>query len=173
MGNQGAKKRKQQNEKEIMRLQIAILSVNVVYIIYRYWYHGDTFTLSNYFLYAATVILTGIPYLLISTMAKVTNNAEGELIDGGADLSAKGLVEYYFDSIYISLLVLLLGLLSDKAFLILLVIPGFAGYQIWVKFLGPWFFSGDNKETEYVESKSKRQEKMEKRRDQNKVRYVR
>ncbi|EFA79061.1 transmembrane protein [Heterostelium album PN500] len=170
MGNQGAKRRKQQNESEIFKLRVAILSVNVIYYLYRVYYHGDSFGGWNWFLWIVSLLLVGIAYFLISLMAKPTFQ-DGELIDGGADLSMKGLVEYYFDTIYICLIILILGLFSDKAFLIMLIIPVFAFYQLWVKFLGPWFFQQPSEDTNQMETKSKRREKMEKK--ANKIKYSR
>eukprot|EP01133_Synstelium_polycarpum_P009803 gene9803-11452_t len=149
MGNQGAKKRLQQNEKELTNLKIGLGAINAIYALYRVWYHGDTFGRWNWVLWIIVLIL------------------QGELLDGGSDLSMKGLCEYYFDIIYITGIVQILGLFSDKAFLIMLVIPGFASYQLWVQFLGPWFFAPAEQRVVDDERKSNRREKMEKK--QNKV----
>ncbi len=47
------------------------------------------------------------------------------------DLTDKGLVEYMRDTVYFCWIVLLVALASDWAYLLLLVLPGFAAYKLF------------------------------------------
>ncbi|EGG16177.1 transmembrane protein [Cavenderia fasciculata] len=174
MAGSGAKKRKQQNEGEIKKLVIALASINALYFIYRVWYHSDSFTFGNWVLWFIVMAMEGVALYLIKLMAQPTYNEQGELIDGGSDLSMKGLCEYYFDTIYICLIVQLLGLISDKFFYFILVIPAAIAYFGWSK-IAPFIFPPKEADKEMTATEQaalkKKQEKQE--RKQNKVKFVR
>ncbi|KAF2073263.1 hypothetical protein CYY_005425 [Polysphondylium violaceum] len=172
MSNQGAKKRKQKNDEIIKRLQILLASSNLLYILYRIIYHSDSFGGWKWFTFILMCILNGVSYFLLSAMTRVSYNQSGELIDGGSELSG-GFCEYYFDIIYICSGVQILGLLSDKFLWILLIIPGFATYKIWTSFIAPWIFAAPEEQPVEDEKARKKREKLEKKQEKPKVRYVR
>eukprot|EP00963_Diacronema_lutheri_P007365 scaffold649_cov347-Pavlova_lutheri.AAC.4 len=60
-------------------------------------------------------------------MAKPTYGPNGDLVDGGADLSLGGTLEYLHDVLYITVFVHAATIVSDWFWLAYLIIPGYAG----------------------------------------------
>ncbi|KYQ96688.1 transmembrane protein [Tieghemostelium lacteum] len=170
MANSGAKKRKIQNDKEMLKLRVILLVSNLLYIVYRMVIHKDSFGGWNWFSFITMALLNLLAYKLISASAAPTFSAEGELIDGGNDLSA-GLNEYYFDIVYICVITQVIGLFTDKALLLLLTIPGFAFYKLWDMVIKPWIFTPDSTPQVEDEKTKKKREKDE--RKAKKIKYIR
>ncbi|MCO5558395.1 hypothetical protein L7F22_011976 [Adiantum nelumboides] len=93
-------------------------------------------------------------------MAKASYDESGELIDGGFDMSGEGLVSYLHDVLYITVFVQISSILSDKLWLVYLVIPIFALYKLWQLVLYPYIFQSSSEDTEDAKARKKR-EKME------------
>jgi hypothetical protein len=83
-------------------------------------------------LHAFTLGVYGGSYFLITTLAKPTYEGE-ELVDGGADLSAGGPCECFFDLIYITAAAQLLGLITSYANYLLLADIAVAAYAVYAK----------------------------------------
>ncbi|CAH9109745.1 unnamed protein product [Cuscuta europaea] len=122
MVNQGAKKRKEENIRHMRTLHHTILFCNVVYLLVRFgifysslsWMHGGglVFTSIAYFL----------PYQQLTAMAKPSYGSDGELLDGGYDMSTGGVCGYLHDVIYITCFVQLASILSGKFWYTYLVV---------------------------------------------------
>ncbi|KAK5584254.1 hypothetical protein RB653_005862 [Dictyostelium firmibasis] len=172
MANSGAKKRKTQNEKELLKIRLIMAATTIPYILYRVVYQSETFGGWLWFAYLSINALNLFAYYIITSMCKLTYDNNGELIDGGADLNQGGMTEYYFDIVYVCSIIQGLGLISDKCLYLVLVIPIFAVFKIWKTFIGP-FLASRNQQQQPQEEKSKRREKMEKKQDKQKVKFVR
>ncbi|CAH9072276.1 unnamed protein product [Cuscuta europaea] len=159
MANQGGKKRKEENIRHMRTLHHTILFCNVVYLLVRFgifysslsWMHGVglLFTSIAYFL----------PYQQLTTMAKPSYGSDGELLDGGYDMSTGGVCGYLHDVIYITCFVQLASILSGKFWYTYLVIPGFAVYKSSGFLKG--FLSSGSENAEEDEKTQKKREKME------------
>lgn len=99
-------------------------------------------------------------YDQLAGMAKATYDDSGELIDGGFDMNGGGLCSYLHDVLYITIFVQLASIISDKFWLVYLVIPIFALYKLWQLVLYPFFFQSSVEDVEDEKAKRKR-EKME------------
>ncbi|RAL37310.1 unnamed protein product [Cuscuta campestris] len=160
MANQGAKKRKEENTRHMRTLHRLILICNVLYLLVRFgifysslsWMHwvGLVFTSAAYFL----------PYQQLAAMAKPSYGDDGDLIDGGYDMSTGGVCGYLHDVIYITCFVQLTSILSDKFWYTYLVIPGFAVYKSSGFLKG--LLSNGSENAEEDEKTRKKREKMEK-----------
>ncbi|GAQ87967.1 hypothetical protein KFL_003900070 [Klebsormidium nitens] len=160
MANQGAKKRKEENERRIRLLQQLIGGANVAFILVRLvafysstsWKIWLAFALSSFAYYYC--------YQAIAYAAAPTFDERGELMDGGSDLSIGGLLGYYHDIIYVLAFVQIGSILSDKFWYFMLVIPAFALYKAWTGIIYPYFLAPS---PEYVEDEKtrKKREKLE------------
>ena len=102
-----------------------------------------------------------VPYLQLASMAKPAYADDGELLDGGFDMSTGGICGYLHDVIYITAFVQLTSIISEKFWYIYLVIPGFAAYKLFDVFKG--FLPNGSQEGEEDEKTRKKREKMERR----------
>ncbi|KAI3446696.1 hypothetical protein Pfo_003361 [Paulownia fortunei] len=157
MANQGAKKRKEENARHMKTLLRIIIASNVIYLVIRIGVFYSSFTWKHWAGLILTSVAYVIPYQQLAAMAKPTYTEDGDLLDGGFDMSTGGICGYLHDVIYITCFVQLSSIISEKFWYIYLVIPGFAAYQLFglVKGFLPLGSEGLRK--------MKRQERREKR----------
>ncbi|KAL9427009.1 hypothetical protein AB3S75_033735 [Citrus x aurantiifolia] len=106
------------------------------------------------------IIACNVIYFVLSAMAKPTYTDDGELIDGGFDMSTGGICGYLHDVIYITSFVQVMSILSEKFWYTYLVIPAFGAYQSF-GFIKGFLPQGSEGDTEDEKTRKKR-EKMEK-----------
>ncbi|KMT05582.1 hypothetical protein BVRB_7g168250 [Beta vulgaris subsp. vulgaris] len=160
MANQGAKKRKEENARHMSKLLRLIIGCNVVYILVRMIIYHSSFTWKHWVGLVLTSLAYAAPYKQLASMAKPTYTDDGELIDGGFDMSTTGVCGYLHDIIYITSFVQLASLISDKFWYTYLAIPAYAVYQASGFIKG--FLSSDSEGMEEDEKTRKKREKMEK-----------
>ncbi|RWW13789.1 hypothetical protein BHE74_00034966 [Ensete ventricosum] len=114
MANQGAKKRKEENKKHMTNLRRLIIASNVIYILVRMLIFHSTFTWKHWVGLLVTSTAYGLPYKQLDSMAKPTYSDDGELLDGGYDMSTGGICGYLHDLIYITSFVQITSILSGK-----------------------------------------------------------
>lgn len=90
MANQGAKKRKDENKRHITMLLRLIIICNAVYILVRVLILHSSFTWKHVLGLLATSAAYGFPYLQLSNMAQPSYDENGDLFDGGFDMSTGG-----------------------------------------------------------------------------------
>ncbi|KAK6127003.1 hypothetical protein DH2020_039252 [Rehmannia glutinosa] len=161
MANQGAKKRKEENARHMKTLLRIILASNVIYLVIRIGVFYSSFTWKHWAGLILTSLAYVIPYQQLAAMAKPAYTDDGELLDGGFDMSTGGICGYLHDVIYITCFVQLSSIISEKFWYIYLVIPGFAAYQLFGLVRG--FMSQGSEGGEEDEKTRKKREKMEKR----------
>ncbi|KAL6539658.1 hypothetical protein OROHE_011429 [Orobanche hederae] len=161
MANQGAKKRKEENARHMRFLIRLIIASNVIYLVIRSGVFYSSFTWKHLAGLILTSIAYIIPYQQLAAMAKPAYNDEGDLIDGGFDMSTGGICGYLHDVIYITCFVQLSSIISEKFWYIYLVIPGFAAYQLFGLVKG--FLAHSSEGAAEDEKTRKKREKMEKR----------
>ncbi|XP_057534690.1 uncharacterized protein LOC130813027 [Amaranthus tricolor] len=159
MANQGAKKRKEENARHMSKLLRIIIGCNVAYILVRMIFYHSSFTWKHWIGLILTSLAYAIPYKQLASMAKPSYADDGELIDGGFDMSTGGVCGYLHDIIYITSFVQIASLISDKFWYTYLVIPGFAAYKASGFIKG--FLSHDSEGMEEDEKTRKKREKME------------
>ncbi|XP_051143394.1 uncharacterized protein LOC127259818 [Andrographis paniculata] len=160
MANQGAKKRKEENARHMKNLLRLIIASNVIYLVIRIGFFYSSFTWKHWMGLILTTAAYVIPYQQLAAMAKPSYTDGGELLDGGFDMSTGGICGYLHDVIYITCFVQLSSILSEKFWLVYLVIPGFAAYQLFGFIKG--FLSHGSEGAEEDEKTRKKREKMEK-----------
>ncbi|XP_058113955.1 uncharacterized protein LOC131256887 isoform X2 [Magnolia sinica] len=160
MANQGAKKRREQNLRHMKNLLRLVIASNVIYVVVRMLFFHSTFTWKHWVGLIVTSVAYAIPYQQLAKMANPTYADDGELLDGGFDMSTGGVCGYLHDVIYITSFVQLMSIISGKFWYTYLVIPGFGLYKL-LPFLRGFLPQGSEGEVEDEKTRKKR-EKMEK-----------
>uniref|UniRef100_A0A5B7BUY9 Transmembrane protein 208 n=1 Tax=Davidia involucrata TaxID=16924 RepID=A0A5B7BUY9_DAVIN len=161
MANQGAKKRKEENSRHMRNLLRFIIACNVVYLLVRAGIFHSTFKWKHWVGFMLTFFAYIIPYQHLAIMAKPAYSDDGELLDGGFDMSTGGVCGYLHDVIYITGFVQLTSIISEKFWYIYLVIPAYAAFRLFGFVKG--FLSHGSEGAEEDEKTRKKREKMEKR----------
>ncbi len=139
--------------------KIVIAAVVTIYFALQGTLFWETFTWLPILMSISSIAIFAGGYQFMSSMARAKYDGNGILFDAGIDLNMeKGMAEYAKDAIILTALVQLLSLLSVYFWLAILVAPAYAGYVLWVNFLGPWFFSPA------PEVNEKKQKKMDRKR---------
>ncbi|KAL9256879.1 Transmembrane protein 208-like protein [Drosera capensis] len=159
MANQGAKKRKEENARHMSKLLRLIIACNVIYILVRMVILHSSFTWKHWIGLVLTSAAYFLPYQQLANMAKPTFADDGELEDGGFDMSSGGVCEYLHDLIYITGFVQIASILSDKFWYTYLVIPAFGIYK--ASGLIKAFLPGDSEGETEDEKTRKKREKLE------------
>lgn len=141
-------------------LRHLIIACNVVYVLVRILILHSSFTWKHWVGLVLTSLAYAIPYKQLDQMAKPTYASDGELIDGGFDMSTGGICGYLHDVIYITSFVQLASIISDKFWYTYLVIPAFGAYKSFGFIRG--FLSQGSEGGEEDEKTRKKREKMEK-----------
>ncbi|KAG1362615.1 transmembrane protein [Cocos nucifera] len=167
MANQGAKKRKEENKKHMAMLLRVISASNVIYVLVRMLIFYSTFTWKHWVGLLITSVAYGVSYQQLAQMAKPTYSDDGELLDGGYDMTTGGVCGYLHDVIYITSFVQLTSIISGKFWWTYIVIPAFAAYKIFGLLKGTLF--GGSEVGEEDEKSRKKREKMEKKAARGKI----
>jgi hypothetical protein len=112
----------------------------------------DTAGTVQYVLLALTTAMYALCYSGIAGALAPHYTPTGELLYAGADRKTGGVLEYYFDIVYVSAFVQVLGAYTDKAWAALLLLPAYAAWLLWTHVLGPHWWNkpkaGDAPESE-------------------------
>ncbi|KAJ1410310.1 SRP-independent targeting protein [Sesbania bispinosa] len=160
MAKQGAKKRKEENIRHMTRLRYIIIACNVIYVLIRMLIFHSTFTWKHWIGLVVTSVAYLIPYQQLDKMATPAYDEDGELLDGGFDMTTGGVCGYLHDVIYITCFVQVMSIISGKFWYTYLVIPAFGIYQSFGFIKG--FLSHGSEESYEDDKTRKKREKMEK-----------
>ncbi|RZC60108.1 hypothetical protein C5167_021868 [Papaver somniferum] len=160
MANQGAKKRKEENNKHMAKLLRVIIICNVIYVIVRLLIFHSSVSWKHFVGLLVTSAAYALSYKQLAQMAEPSYDDDGELLDGGYDMSTGGICSYLHDVIYITSFVQVMSILSGKFWYTYLVIPAFAAYKL--SGLAKGFLSHDSEGVLEDEKTRKKREKLEK-----------
>ncbi|PON99284.1 hypothetical protein TorRG33x02_048270 [Trema orientale] len=90
MANQGAKKRKEENLRHMANLRRLIIACNVIYVLVRMLIFHSSFTWKHWIGLFVTSAAYLFPYQQLARMAKPAYDEDGELLDGGFDMTTGG-----------------------------------------------------------------------------------
>ncbi|KAL5972728.1 hypothetical protein ACLOJK_039533 [Asimina triloba] len=130
MANQGAKKRREQNLHHMKSLLRLIIACNAIYVVVRMLIFHSSVTWKHWVGLIVTSMAYAIPYQQLAKMANPTYADDGELLDGGFDMSTGGVCGYLHDVIYITSFVQITSIISGKFWYTYLVIPAFGLYKL-------------------------------------------
>jgi Ca2+/Na+ antiporter len=169
MANAAAKKLLKQNQKTLKFLIMMVLGFSALSILHLGY--QIVFGALGFWDYAGFLLLVGANvfcYWSLSGHAKPTfDDATGELVSPGEDLGQKGLMEYYWDVLYINWFVQLTTIISNWFWLVYLAIPVFGTYKIWTSIVWPLLqarSASKEDEGELVPKEKRRRERAERRR---------
>ncbi|CAJ2633655.1 unnamed protein product [Trifolium pratense] len=122
MANQGAKKRKEENTRHMARIRRIIIACNVIYVVIRMLIFHSSFTWKHWIGLVVTSLAYYFPYQQLAKMANPSYADDGELLDGGFDMTTGGVCGYLHDVIYITSFVQVASIISGKFWYIYLVV---------------------------------------------------
>ncbi|KAG8736797.1 hypothetical protein FRC12_017447 [Ceratobasidium sp. 428] len=143
MANASAKKVASQNEVAIQNLQRGMLIANLLYWVLRILFNRPIVARGPTILYVLTLIPTVFLYRHLTTIGLPRREPNtGALISPGEDLAQPGITEWCWDIIYLTWgCAVGSSLLGSWVWWAYLLIPGYAGYKVYTKFIGPMFFN--------------------------------
>ncbi|KAF8680097.1 hypothetical protein RHS04_04331 [Rhizoctonia solani] len=143
MANASAKKVAAQNEVAIRNLQMGMLIANALYWVLRFLFRRPVLARGPTSLYVLTFIPTVVLYRHLTSIGLPRKEPKtGALISPGEDLHQSGITEWCWDIIYVTWgCAVGSSLLGNWVWWLYLVIPGYAGFKIYTKFVGPMFFN--------------------------------
>eukprot|EP00761_Pharyngomonas_kirbyi_P000829 gb/GECH01000830.1/.p1 GENE.gb/GECH01000830.1/~~gb/GECH01000830.1/.p1 ORF type:complete len:179 (+),score=46.22 gb/GECH01000830.1/:1-537(+) len=169
-------KRIKSNNEMIKKHLIITIIVLAIYLLYRVLYHWDSFKNWQWFGFMG-VLLPGYfgAFSMIQKAAAPTTSDRGEIIDVEDLNRVEGLTEYMFDILYISWFVQITTMFSEWFWVIYLVIPAFLLFKAWTGILGPLLsgFGGGGGGNDQEQTISKRQQKLQARREKGQPIYKR
>ncbi|CAM9157214.1 unnamed protein product [Chrysoparadoxa australica] len=145
MANQAAKKAAKAMSRAQNTYLPLVLGLNLLYVIYRVVWQFNTFSSWNW---------TGLALTSLCYWYGYTGVVEGAGLGGGAG-------SYCFDLLVMTMVVQGLGLFSDKAFYIYLIVPGYLLYYV-LKKVASWMRSASEPDPEPTAEEKRRAEKKEK-----------
>ncbi|KAG8681899.1 hypothetical protein FRC08_015337 [Ceratobasidium sp. 394] len=143
MANASAKKVASQNEVAIRNLQMGMLIANVLHWLLRILLRRPILARGPTILYVLTLAPTVVLYRHLTTIGLPRREPNtGALISPGEDLAQPGITEWCWDIIYVTWACAVgSGLLGSWVWWLYLVIPLYAGFMLYTKFIGPMFFN--------------------------------
>ncbi|KDP38744.1 hypothetical protein JCGZ_04097 [Jatropha curcas] len=160
MANQGAKKRREENARHMAKLRHLIIACNVIYVLVRMLIFHASFTWKHWVGLVLTSLAYFLPYQQLAAMAKPAYGDDGDLLDGGFDMSTGGICGYLHDVIYITSFVQITSIISGKFWYTYLLIPAFGAYKSF-GFIRGFLSQGSEGDMEDEKTRKKR-EKLEK-----------
>lgn len=170
MAGGGAKKRAEENNRTIQLIGIYILVCTAVYVLVRLWLKSSTVAWGHYAGLAATLAVNAICYLSIVAVGKPTIE-NGVVKDGGGDLS-KGVIQYYFDILYVTGFVQILSAFTDWGWYVFLLVPAFGLYLLVTKVILPVMAASKQQDEPMDEATRKRFERTQQRADRRRVKRI-
>lgn len=121
--------------------------------------------------------MAGLQYFCfsaVSRMAEPLLGPNGEVLDGGADVSTASIASYYQDVIYLCALVQVLCVFTDKAFWAFWLLPLVAGWVVFRTFIQPMMMAhgAASKGVAETEADKRKREKAEKKAGRPKMKTV-
>ena len=142
MAGAGAKRRAEENTRRLKTLRLIVAVALATFIGVRLVLGRASAHWSHYAALAASALVYGVTYSSIRFVARpVYDRATGELVDAGADLSKGGVQSYHHDVLYVTAFVQLLASFWARAWYLWLVVPAYAGYQLFAKVIYPTFIA--------------------------------
>ena len=89
------------NASTLKTLRLAFLATNALYILLRIIFLYSSFTKSDLIWWAIAQTLSVVVYRQLEGFARPSYGADGEILSGGEDLSAGGMIGYMLEVIYI------------------------------------------------------------------------
>jgi hypothetical protein len=170
MAGGGAKKRAEENKRTIQLVGIYILVCSAFYAVVRLWLKSSSLTWGHYAGFAATLTAHGICYLSIAAVGRpVIQN--GAVVDGGGDLS-KGVIQYYFDILYVTGFVQILSAFTDWGWYVFLLVPAFGLYLRVTKVILPLMAASKKEEEPMDEATRKKLERTQQRAERRRVKRI-
>ncbi|KAI9428682.1 hypothetical protein H4582DRAFT_2107612 [Lactarius indigo] len=168
MANASAKRIASQNEGAIKNMLYGQLLCNLIPMIIRILFRGQTLRDSKkaVIFYSLSLALSQFLYQHLKKLGTPRRDSTGNLVSSGEDLNQPGMTEWMFDILYIAWFAQVgTAVFGEWLWWIYLVIPTFVIYKLW-GLISPMVFGRSSalpEEEPKEESLSKRQEKLKKR----------
>ena len=128
MAGAGAKKRVETNRQRLQNLRYALIVGMATFVIVRSILFSASTSRWHWIGFVLTSLVAYMTYSGIAGFAAPIYDSSGELVDGGADLSMKGMCGYYHDLLYITIFVQITASFTKWGWYTYLLIPS---YGLW------------------------------------------
>lgn len=170
MAGGGAKKRAEDNKRTIQLIGVYILVCTSVFAVVRLWLKSSTLAWGHYAGFAATLAVHGISFLSIAAVGRPLIQ-NGVVVDGGGDLS-KGVIQYYFDVLYVTGFVQVLAAFTDWGWYLFLVVPAFGLYLLVTQVIQPLLKASKTEDEPMDEATRKKMERTAQRAERRRVKRI-
>eukprot|EP00906_Rhabdomonas_costata_P029421 RCo041523 len=139
MAKDTAKRTHKRNQTRLAVFAGVTVALNVLFLAWRAWWYADTFTALHNLGWLALAGGEGYALYLLYTHALPSLDEQGK-VEACEDLSElHGIPTYAQDVLWVSWFVqFTTAVVSEWFWLFYLVIPGYAGYQLWVNVAVPY-----------------------------------
>ncbi|XP_003742128.1 transmembrane protein 208 [Galendromus occidentalis] len=147
-----------EENKETLKYYMMMAGISLGIRLTAYIFVGrEVFTIAEMLCLTFTVVLQACSLSMMSLFAKCVYGDRQQVVDAGTDLNMKnGNAEYLKDFIILASIIQMLTIASSKFYWLLLAVPGYAIFVLWVNVLGPWFFAPAPAEEEISDKKQRK-----------------
>ncbi|CAI5439093.1 unnamed protein product [Caenorhabditis angaria] len=138
----GQKEIYEENRKTILQYAAAT-AISLTIYSFAWVFLFDSNTTSGLIGLLLTISIQTFALLFMKSLSKAKFDQKGHILDSGADLNdPEAFGEYCKDAIILTVIVQLIALYTNYAYLILLVFPAILGYKFVVGLFLPWITAG-------------------------------
>jgi hypothetical protein len=171
MAGGGAKKRAEENVQTLQKLAVYILICSAFYAVVKLWLKSATVSTGHYAGFAVTLAVHGICYLSILAVGRAIYKPDGSLAYVG-ELD-KGVIQYYFDLLYVTGFVQILSAFTDWGWYVFLLVPAFGVYALVTKVIMPMRAASKKQEEQQMdEATRKRLDRTAQRAERRRVKRI-
>ena len=144
MANSAAKERVKKNALMMRKYLQIILGCNAAYVAFRVAYLYSSFSRWHQAGFALQLVSYASLYGFLRMSATPKYGADGTLLFGGEDMDSKGVLEYVWDLLYVTMFIQLgSGFVSDWFWVTAIIPPIIGFYFLWIKIIYPWISKPD------------------------------
>ena len=137
---------------------LIILSCNVAFLAFRVAYLFSTFSRWHQAGFALQLVSYAGLYGFLRMSCTPKHGADGTLIFGGEDMDSKGVLEYVWDLLYVTMFIQIgTGFVSDWFWATAIIPPGIGFYYLWSQFIYPWISKPDAEPEQMMNRRQQRE----------------
>jgi hypothetical protein len=137
MAKAGDKKRLEANAAQLARLRALLAAAGALHLAGRLLLRRATAGPPQLAAAAAAAAAAALLYRGVAAALAPHYDAAGELVYAGADRARGGVLEYYFDLLYLLVAAAVGAAYSDHAWWLLAAVPAYALLALWTKVIYP------------------------------------
>ena len=158
MANSAAKERVKRNAALMSKYLKIILGCNAAYVAFRVAYLYSSFSRWHQAGFGVQLLSYGSLYGFLRMSARPKYGADGALLFGGEDMDSKGVLEYVWDLLYVTMFIQLgTGFVSDWFWVTAIFPPIIGFYFLWIWYIYPWISKPDAEPEQMMNRRQQRE----------------